>query len=162
MCPASNSSGSHGGNGSSSSNGKRNGTNYRYRTVNAQSEVDETLFGTPHRLTTAAKMRAERQDNQEKQYQNTTKQVGPVKKEFVRHITKDLIRDIMYIYKRKIKLKHFFLFSICLVFPKIKHVHRLFLMVLHINVYLMHLVQDQNKYGNKKLKNQNEVEKPLR
>jgi len=96
MCPASASGGSQGGNGSSSSlNGKRNGTNYRYRTVNAQSEVDETLFGTPHRLATAAKMRAERQDNQEKSYQNTTKQVGPVKKEFVRHITKDLIRDIM-------------------------------------------------------------------
>jgi hypothetical protein len=94
MCPASASNGSRG-NGSSSSNGKRNGTNYRYRTVNAQSEVDETLFGTPHRLTTAAKMRAERQDNQEKVHQNTTKQVVPVKKEFVRHITKDLIRDIM-------------------------------------------------------------------
>jgi hypothetical protein len=92
MCPASVSGGSHGGNGSSSSNGKRNGNNYRYRTVNAQSEVDETLFGTPHRLTTAAKMRAERHDNQEKVHQNTTK---PVKKEFVRHITKDLIRDIM-------------------------------------------------------------------
>ena len=64
MCPASASVGSHGGNGSSSSNGKRNGTNYRYRTVNAQSEVDETLFGTPHRITTAAKLRAERQQNQ--------------------------------------------------------------------------------------------------
>jgi hypothetical protein len=98
MSPASTASGSHGGNGSSSSNGKRNGNNYRYRTVNAQSEVDETLFGTPHRLATAAKMRSERQQNQDiqdKPYQNTTKQVGPVKKEFVRHITKDLIRDIM-------------------------------------------------------------------
>src|SRR5580698_8811322 len=98
MSPASTSGGSHGGNGSSSSNGRRNGNNYRYRTVNAQSEVDETLFGTPHRLATAAKMRAERQqnqDNQDKSCQNTTKPVGPVKKEFVRHITKDLIRDIM-------------------------------------------------------------------
>jgi hypothetical protein len=64
MCPASASGGSRGGNGSTSSNGKRNGNNYRYRTVNAQSEVDETLFGTPHRLTTAAKIRAERQQNQ--------------------------------------------------------------------------------------------------
>jgi hypothetical protein len=95
MCPASTTNSSHGGNGSSSSNGKRNGTNYRYRTLNAQSEVDETLFGTPHRLTTAARMRAERQDNQEKPYPNPVKQVAPVKKEFVRHITKDLIRDIM-------------------------------------------------------------------
>jgi hypothetical protein len=66
MCPASASAsgGSRGGNGSTSSNGKRNGTNYRYRTVNAQSEVDETLFGTPHRVTTAAKLREERQLNQ--------------------------------------------------------------------------------------------------
>jgi hypothetical protein len=64
MSPASASGGSHGRNGSSSSNGKRNGTNYRYRTVNAQSEVDETLFGTPHRVTTAAKLRAERQQNE--------------------------------------------------------------------------------------------------
>ena len=64
MCPASASGGSRGGNGSNSSNGKRNGNNYRYRTVNAQSEVDETLFGTPHRVTTAAKLRAERQQNQ--------------------------------------------------------------------------------------------------
>ncbi len=64
MSPASASGGSRGGNGSSSSNGKRNGNNYRYRTVNAQSEVDETLFGTPHRVTTAAKLRAERQQNQ--------------------------------------------------------------------------------------------------
>ena len=97
MSPASASGGSHGGNGSSSSNGKRNGTNYRYRTVNAQSEVDETLFGTPHRLATAARMRAERHANPErdlleKPSQPTSK---PVKKEFVRHITKDLIRDIM-------------------------------------------------------------------
>jgi hypothetical protein len=102
MCPASASGGSRGGNGSISSNGKRNGNNYRYRTVNAQSEVDETLFGTPHRVATAAKMRAERQQNQgldndnfERAHSSTTKQVGPVKKEFVRHITKDLIRDIM-------------------------------------------------------------------
>ncbi len=64
MCPASASSGSNGRNGSGSINGKRNGNNYRYRTVNAQSEVDETLFGTPHRVATAAKMRAERQQNQ--------------------------------------------------------------------------------------------------
>lgn len=64
MSPASASAGSRGGNGSTSSNGKRNGNNYRYRTVNAQSEVDETLFGTPHRLATAAKLRAERQLNQ--------------------------------------------------------------------------------------------------
>ena len=98
MCPASVSTGSHGGNGSSSSNGKRNGTNYRYRTVNAQSEVDETLFGTPHRLATAARMRQERQDNQERTLptnNNNNKQIQPPKKEFVRHITKDLIRDIM-------------------------------------------------------------------
>jgi hypothetical protein len=100
MSPVSTSGSSHGGNGSSSSNGKRNGNNYRYRTLNAQSEVDETLFGQPHRLATAARMRAERLQTQdrdplEKPYQNTTKQVGPVKKEFVRHITKDLIRDIM-------------------------------------------------------------------
>lgn len=64
MSPASASAGSHGGNGSTSSNGKRNGNNYRYRTLNAQSEVDETLFGTPHRLATAAKLRAERQFQQ--------------------------------------------------------------------------------------------------
>jgi len=64
MSPASASAGSHGGNGSTSSNGKRNGNNYRYRTLNAQSEVDETLFGTPHRLATAAKLRAERQFHQ--------------------------------------------------------------------------------------------------
>ena len=98
MSPASTSGGSHSGHGSSSSHGKRNGNNYRYRTVNAQSEVDETLFGTPHRLTTAAKMRAERlqnQDNQDKIVQNASKQAAPVKKEFIRHITKDLIRDIM-------------------------------------------------------------------
>ena len=63
MYPSS-ANGSRGGNGSISSNGKRNGNNYRYRTVNAQSEVDETLFGTPHRVSTAAKMRAERQQNQ--------------------------------------------------------------------------------------------------
>lgn len=101
--------GSRGGNGSISSNGKRNGTNYRYRTVNAQSEVDETLFGTPHRVTTAAKLRAERQLNQrmltkssnsfifvhldQERAQSSTSR--PAKKEFVRHITKDLIRDIM-------------------------------------------------------------------
>jgi hypothetical protein len=92
MSPASASAGSQGGNGSSSSsNGKRNGTNYRYRTVNAQSEVDETLFGQPHRLATAARMRAER-DVIEKPSPPNSK---PVKKEFVRHITKDLIRDIM-------------------------------------------------------------------
>ena len=102
MSPASASGGSHGGNGSSSSNGKRNGTNYRYRTVNAQSEVDETLFGTPHRLATAARMRAERQSNSgrehiEKTQQNTTRTMAPVKKEFIRHITKDLIRDIMFV-----------------------------------------------------------------
>ena len=95
MSPASLSAGSHGGNGSSSSNGKRNGANYRYRTVNAQSEVDETLFGTPHRLATAAKMRAERQENQERSFPSPTKQVQPEKKQFIRHITKDLIRDIM-------------------------------------------------------------------
>jgi hypothetical protein len=89
MSPASTSGGSHGDNGSLTS--RRNGTNYRYRTLNAQSEVDETLFGAPHRLETAAKMRAERQLNHE----NTTKQVEPVKKQFVRHITKDLIRDIL-------------------------------------------------------------------
>jgi hypothetical protein len=66
MCPASASvsGGSRGTNGSNASNGKRNGNNYRYRTVNAQSEVDETLFGTPHRITTAAKLRAERQQNE--------------------------------------------------------------------------------------------------
>lgn len=97
MCPASVSTGSHGGNGSSSSNGKRNGTNYRYRTVNAQSEVDETLFGTPHRLATAARMRQERQETQERTLPTTNnyKPNPPPKKEFVRHITKDLIRDIM-------------------------------------------------------------------
>ncbi|CAF1525130.1 unnamed protein product [Rotaria magnacalcarata] len=98
MSPASTSGGSHSGNGSSSSNGKRNGNNYRYRTVNAQSEVDETLFGTPHRLATAAKMREERQqtqDYQEKPLQNAPKQPATVKKEFIRHITKDLIRDII-------------------------------------------------------------------
>ncbi|CAF3721300.1 unnamed protein product [Rotaria sp. Silwood1] len=98
MSPASTSGGSHSGNGSSSSNGKRNGNNYRYRTVNAQSEVDETLFGTPHRLATAAKMRAERQQNQdyqEKTIHNAPKHTGTVKKEFIRHITKDLIRDII-------------------------------------------------------------------
>ena len=106
MLPASTSSASHGGNrSSSSSNGKRNGNNYRYRTINAQSEVDETLFGTPHRLATAAKMRAERQQNPEqedyggKPHQTTTKQPGPAKKEFVRHITKDLIRDLMLVHK---------------------------------------------------------------
>ena len=97
MSPASASGGSQGGNGSSSSNGKRNGTNYRYRTVNAQSEVDETLFGTPHRLATAARMRAERNANPERDAAEKTSQTSnkPVKKEFVRHITKDLIRDIM-------------------------------------------------------------------
>ncbi len=35
------------------------------------------------------------EDNLQRSYSSTTKQVGPVKKEFVRHITKDLIRDIM-------------------------------------------------------------------
>lgn len=98
MSPASTSGGSHSGHGSTSSNGRRNGNNYRYRTVNAQSEVDETLFGTPHRLATAAKMRAERQQNQdyqEKPLHNVPKQTTAVKKEFIRHITKDLIRDIM-------------------------------------------------------------------
>ena len=66
MCPASASSGSRNGNGVGSANVRRNGNNYRYRTVNAQSEVDETLFGTPHRVATAARMRAERQYTQGK------------------------------------------------------------------------------------------------
>ncbi|CAF0738678.1 unnamed protein product [Adineta steineri] len=100
MCPASASSGSRSGNGSGSANAKRNGNNYRYRTINAQSEIDETLFGQPHRVATAAKMRAERQqpqaDDQARRAQScTTRQVGPVKKEFIRHITKDLIRDMI-------------------------------------------------------------------
>ncbi|CAF1466282.1 unnamed protein product, partial [Adineta ricciae] len=75
---------------------RRAGTNYRYRTVNAQSEVDETLFGAPHRLEAAAKMRSERQQNEEKSNGNLiAKPIHPVKKQFVRHITKDLIRDII-------------------------------------------------------------------
>ncbi|CAF0818971.1 unnamed protein product [Adineta steineri] len=93
MSPVSTSASFNGGSGSLTA--RRNGTNYRYRTVNAQSEVDETLFGAPHRLETAAQMRAERQQNDNKQNENTTKQTVPVKKEIVRHITKDLIRDIV-------------------------------------------------------------------
>ncbi|UJR34267.1 hypothetical protein I4U23_021671 [Adineta vaga] len=93
MSPASTTGGSNGGNGSLTA--RRAGTNYRYRTVNAQSEVDETLFGAPHRVEAAAKMRAERQQNDEKPNEYTTKQVSPAKKQVVRHITKDLIRDII-------------------------------------------------------------------
>ncbi|CAF0822047.1 unnamed protein product, partial [Didymodactylos carnosus] len=52
---------------SAGSNGAKK-TNYRYRTVNCQSTVDETLFGTPHRLTTAARMRAEKQQNNLRTY----------------------------------------------------------------------------------------------
>ncbi|CAF1645153.1 unnamed protein product, partial [Adineta ricciae] len=93
-------SGSRNGNGVGSANVRRNGNNYRYRTVNAQSEVDETLFGTPHRVATAARMRAERQYTQDEEHARraqscTTRQVGPLKKEYIRHITKDLIRDII-------------------------------------------------------------------
>ena len=48
-------------------------------------------------------MRAERQQNPEQDYvgkphQNTTKQPASAKKEFVRHITKDLIRDLMSVH----------------------------------------------------------------
>jgi hypothetical protein len=50
MYPASASGGSASVNGSTSSNGKRYVTNYHYRTINAQSEVDE-----PHRITIPAK-----------------------------------------------------------------------------------------------------------
>jgi len=39
-------------------------------------------------------MKAKGQDKK-KTYQKTIKLVGSVKKEFVRHITKDLIRDVM-------------------------------------------------------------------
>ncbi|CAF0913251.1 unnamed protein product, partial [Didymodactylos carnosus] len=90
---------------SAGSNGSKK-NNFRYRTVNCQSTVDETLFGTPHRVTTAARMRAEKQQNNQQQnsdhpsncpesYTRPTKNVGPYKKEYVRHITKDLIRDII-------------------------------------------------------------------
>lgn len=76
---------------------RRAGTNYRYRTINAQSEVDETLFGAPHRLEAAARMRADRQQPDDPPVETARKQAPPPKKQFVRHVTKDLIRDIMLV-----------------------------------------------------------------
>jgi hypothetical protein len=80
----------------------------RYRTINYRSEVDENLFGEPHRVKHAQQMRENRQSANQNNHNETNRHgtagVGQSysgspertqRKHYVKHVTKDLIRDIL-------------------------------------------------------------------
>jgi hypothetical protein len=101
------------------SNGPKRHSSRRYRTLNSKSEVDENLFGQPNRIKQAQELRDARSsdffsnlwdffsdvkfvskedstnDMSNKQPQDKGTKKGPNNKEYVKHITKDLIRDIL-------------------------------------------------------------------
>lgn len=79
------------------SNGSKRFTR-RYRTVNTKSVVDENLFGTPQRITQAQQMRDNKSssstDVRQAAYQSPERN-GNRKPQYIKHITKDLIREIL-------------------------------------------------------------------
>lgn len=69
----------------------------RYRTVNTKSVVDENLFGTPQRITQAQQMRDNKANSTAdlRQGDQSSPERGNRKPQYIKHITKDLIRDIL-------------------------------------------------------------------
>merc|ERR1712110_517579 len=69
----------------------------RYRTVNTKSVVDENLFGTPQRITQAQEMRDKKAGSSADLRQNdyNSPERGQRKPQYIKHITKDLIREIL-------------------------------------------------------------------
>lgn len=81
------------------SNGSKRFTR-RYRTVNHKSTVDENLFGTPQRITQAQEMRDKRTtgsaaDLRQQPNMSPERGQGQRKPQYIKHITKDLIREIL-------------------------------------------------------------------
>ncbi len=83
------------------SNGSKRFTR-RYRTINTKSTVDENLFGTPQRITQAQEMRDKKSgsaaDLRQHSYESPERgqpQQQQRKPQFIKHITKDLIREIL-------------------------------------------------------------------
>lgn len=69
----------------------------RYRTVNTRSEVDENLFGTPNRIAQAQQMREKKSNSTADLRQNDegSQPKQQQKPQYIKHITKDLIREIL-------------------------------------------------------------------
>ncbi|CAF0760768.1 unnamed protein product [Brachionus calyciflorus] len=72
----------------------------RYRTVNMRSEVDENLFGPPNRVKAAQQMRENKSNanietRSSVERSSSDKALHKPQKEYIKHITKDLIRDIL-------------------------------------------------------------------
>lgn len=88
----------------------------------------------------------------------------PLKKNLLDMLQKILFEILCKFLKQKKKYFKILIsiFSFILVFQKIQHVHRLSLIMQHINVYLKQHNIDQKKYANEKLKNQNEIEIQLK
>lgn len=82
------------------SNGSKRFTR-RYRTVNTKSVVDENLFGTPQRITQAQEMRDKKSGSaanlreQPNFNASSDRNQGQRKPQYIKHITKDLIREIL-------------------------------------------------------------------
>lgn len=77
------------------SNGSKRFTQRRYRTVNHKSTVDENLFGTPQRITQAQQMRDNKANSSADLRQQDGAQETNKKPQYIKHITKDLIREIL-------------------------------------------------------------------
>lgn len=69
----------------------------RYRTVNSKSEVDENLFGAPQRLTQAQQMRENKSNSSTdlRRNEQNSPDRNRQKPQYIKHITKDLIREIL-------------------------------------------------------------------
>lgn len=70
----------------------------RYRTINTKSVVDENLFGTPQRVTQAQQMRDNKANSSadlRQEDNNNQSDKGNRKPQYIKHITKDLIREIL-------------------------------------------------------------------
>ena len=77
----------------------------RYRTVAYRSEVDENLFGEPNRVKQAEQLRSTKsggnigqQQQQSSMRQSQQSQSGSPerqRKQYIKHVTKDLIREIL-------------------------------------------------------------------
>ncbi len=70
----------------------------RYRTINTKSTVDENLFGQPQRLTQAQQMR-DNKSSSSVDVRQAAANSEPTninrKPQYIKHITKDLIREIL-------------------------------------------------------------------
>jgi hypothetical protein len=72
----------------------------RYRTINTKSTVDENLFGQPQRLTQAQQMRDNKSSSSTDVRQaaafTSPERANTIRKpQYIKHITKDLIREIL-------------------------------------------------------------------